>query len=262
MPKIPSAVRDSKVTQAVVAAGCTEAHVGKVRHSYNLPGHPKLMLVVATDRISIFDHVLNALIAGKGEILTALTVYWLTRILSGVPSHLMAHGSGIDQYLPESLRGNPELQSRALVVKRLKMLPIEFIVRGNLTGSGYKSYQKDGTVCGIQLRPGYVDGSFLDEPLLAPSTKAEEGHDVNISFDEMVAILTPFSAVKPKLELKQLNCRAWLSTGSTKQLPLPRSAVLFCWIPSLKLVLMKKVISSWLTKFLPRTHPAFRTPRA
>ncbi len=157
---------------------------GKVRDTYLLPDHRDLLLSVASDRISIFDFVLPAIIAQKGEILTAMNVFWRTQIIGGVVPHdLAAYGSGIDNYLPMHLRNNPELQKRASVVRKLTMLPIEAVVRGYLTGSGFESYQKTRMVCGHVLAEDFFDGSELPYAIFTPTTKKEEGHDEHIGAD-------------------------------------------------------------------------------
>ncbi len=156
-------------------------HRGKVRDTYDVPGHPDKLLVIATDRVSIFDFVLGALVPQKGEVLVALTVFWLTEVLSGIDHHLLAFGSGIDEFLPSELIANPELQRRAVVVKRLTMVPIECIARGYLTGSGWKAYRKNQAVCGVTLPDGLYDGSKLPKPIFTPTTKAVVGHDEHIS---------------------------------------------------------------------------------
>jgi len=161
-------------------------HQGKVRDTYALPDHPDKLLVVATDRVSIFDFVLGALIYHKGEVLTALTVFWLTRVLTGVRHHMLAYGSQIDRYLPMQLQGNRELMRRALVVEKHLMLELECIARGYLTGSGWTAYQettaKDGVgkVCGIELPAGLHDGSPLEPAIFTPTTKAKVGHDEHV----------------------------------------------------------------------------------
>jgi phosphoribosylaminoimidazole-succinocarboxamide synthase len=150
---------------------------GKVRDTYELPDDK--LLVVTTDAISIFDFVLNALVPGKGCILNALSHLWNSKLAElGFATHHIASGAAIDEHLPEPLRGNRELQTRASVVRRLKMLPVEFIARGYLTGSGLQSYLKDRTVCGHRLPDDLQDGDLLPYPLDTPTTKAEEGHDV------------------------------------------------------------------------------------
>jgi phosphoribosylaminoimidazole-succinocarboxamide synthase len=177
---IPHKVVDTSFGFILRQAGLTHIHRGKVRNTYFVPD-PALLLVLASDRVSIFDFVLPALVPYKGEILTALTVFWLTEVLSQTDHHLVAFGTGIDQYLPPELRGNAELHKRGLIVRRLKMVPVECIVRGYLTGSGLKSYKKTGHVCGIELAPGLHDGSrILPHPIFTPTTKAESGHDEHL----------------------------------------------------------------------------------
>jgi len=164
--------------------GLTLLGRGKVRDTYELPDGN--ILVVATDGISIFDFELNALVPMKGIILTAFTVYWCRFLETyGIKTHLVAAGSQIDRYLPENLRNNYDLQSRAIVAKRFEMAPVEFIVRGYITGSGLDAYNKCGAVCGIALPEGLEDGDKLPSPIDTPTTKAETGHDVHLNAEEI-----------------------------------------------------------------------------
>jgi phosphoribosylaminoimidazole-succinocarboxamide synthase len=164
-------------------------HSGKVRETFELNARrdgSQLLLVVATDRVSFFDFVAGPVIDKKGEILTAMNVFW--RITFPNYLHdLVAFGSKIDAFLPVELQDNIWLQKRAIVVKRLSMIDGEFIFRDYLTGSGWKDYQAtapDHKLCGYSLPAGLHDGSKLPERLFTPSTKAVEGHDENISADE------------------------------------------------------------------------------
>lgn len=161
-------------------------HQGKVRDTYEIPGHPDKLLVVATDRLSIFDFVLGKNAQGKGENLTATTIFWLIDVFADIPNHLIAYGSKIDAYLPEALRSFPSLQKRAIIVKRLNMLPIECIVRGYLTGSGLAAYKETGMVCGHMLPEGLHDGSKLTTPLFTPTTKPTEGHDEHVTAESVL----------------------------------------------------------------------------
>lgn len=163
-------------------------HSGKVRETFELPNHPNLLLQVATDKLSIFDIVLNTSVPKKGAVLTAMTHFWLPT-QRDIANHLVAVGSGIDGFLPGELRGNPDLQSRSLVIDKLRMLPVECVVRGYLTGSGWKDYRKTGAVCGIKLPQGLPDGSKLPEPIFTPATKAISGHDENISYKSLEHIV-------------------------------------------------------------------------
>lgn len=161
---------------------------GKVRDTYVLENGR--LLVVATDGISIFDFVLNALIPEKGIILTAMNHFWMKYIAEfGFKTHFIAAGADVDQYLPKNLRGNTDLQSRAIVVERLNMAPVEFIFRTCLTGSGLTSYKESGRVYGHQLPPGIQDGDQLPYLLFTPTDKSEEGHDKPISVDNAIGAL-------------------------------------------------------------------------
>jgi len=160
-------------------------HHGKVRDIYAV-GDDKL-LVVQTDRLSAFDVILPNPIPGKGEVLTAMSNFWLNKLQHVIPNHL----TGID---PESVvntdADRAQVRGRAFVAKKLKPLPIEAIVRGYLAGSGWKDYRKTGKVCGIALPAGLREAEKLPEPLFTPSTKAAVGdHDENISFAQTVELL-------------------------------------------------------------------------
>lgn len=159
---------------------------GKVRDTYLLQDGNLLSL--ATDGISIFDFVLNALVPQKGIILNAMNHFWLQYLKGfGVKNHFVAAGAEIDRYLswPWYLGNDVDLQSRAIVVKCLQMAPVEFIARAVLTGSAIKSYAENGQVCGHQLLPGLQDGDALPYILDTPTTKAEEGHDENLSAQQV-----------------------------------------------------------------------------
>ena len=177
MPTIPECVAETQLVK-MITNKLERVHQGKVRDTFSLPNGN--LLVFATDRISIFDFVLPAVVLDKGRILTALSIFWLTKVLTDTPNHLVAFGDDIDAYLPTRISSLPNLKKRALVVKKQEMLPVECIVRGHLTGSGWKSYQRDGSVCGIQLPSGLHDGSKLPEPIFTPTTKAEIGHDEDL----------------------------------------------------------------------------------
>jgi phosphoribosylaminoimidazole-succinocarboxamide synthase len=152
------------------------------------------MLIVTTDRLSAFDVILPTPIVGKGAVLTQIANFWFDKLSPIVPNHL----TGID---PDSVVTDPlekaQLGERAIVVKKLKPLPIEAVVRGYLVGSGWKEYQKSGTVCGIALPAGLQEASKLPEPIFTPSTKAELGsHDENITFDQTIALVGAELAAK------------------------------------------------------------------
>ena len=165
---------------------------GKVRDIYDLGDS---LLLVATDRISAFDCIMPNGIPGKGTVLTQITLNWF-KVLSDMPNHLLT--ADVAKY-PEVLKKYAaDLEGRSMIVRKLKMLPVECIVRGYLIGSGWESYQKSRSVCGIPLREGYVKADKLDTPIFTPTTKAETGHDMPISFDELAKTIGADMAQKLK----------------------------------------------------------------
>lgn len=152
---------------------------GKVRDIYDLGDH---LLLVATDRVSAFDVVLPNGIPGKGRVLTQISVFWFRQMEDIVKNHLVA--TDVQDFPEPLLKYRDILEGRSILAKKAEPLPIECIVRGYLSGSGWKEYREKGTVCGIPLPAGLVESARLDEPIFTPSTKAEAGHDLNISFAE------------------------------------------------------------------------------
>jgi phosphoribosylaminoimidazole-succinocarboxamide synthase len=158
--------------------GARHIHSGKVRDLYELEAGPYAgqLLMVASDRISAFDHVLSPAIPGKGEILTRMSLWWFDQLADLVPHHVLSTD------VPAAVQG------RAVICERLAMFPVECVARGYLTGSGLLDYRATGEVCGVALPPGLEDGSRLPEPIFTPATKAELGeHDENVSYDAVVA---------------------------------------------------------------------------
>jgi phosphoribosylaminoimidazole-succinocarboxamide synthase len=156
---------------------------GKVREMY---GFGDRLLMVASDRISAFDVVLPTPIPDKGRVLTGLSKFWFDRIEGIVPNHLIT--TDLSAYPPEA-QGAPDLAGRSMLVNRLTMLPIECVVRGYLVGSGWKDYQRTGTVSGLELPEGLIESDKLPEPLYTPSTKATDGHDQNIDRDAGILLV-------------------------------------------------------------------------
>jgi phosphoribosylaminoimidazole-succinocarboxamide synthase len=153
---------------------------GKVRDVYEIDDY---LLIVATDRVSAFDVVLSNGIAGKGKVLTQISLYWFRVMKDIMENHVVATET---KDYPDALsKYEGVLKDRSMLVKKASPMPVECIVRGYLSGSGWKEYQAKGTVCGITLPKGLVESARLEEPIFTPSTKAEEGHDINISFGEM-----------------------------------------------------------------------------
>ncbi|MDH4562219.1 phosphoribosylaminoimidazolesuccinocarboxamide synthase [Pseudomonas sp. BN411] len=164
---------------------------GKVRDLYEIDD--KRMLMVATDRLSAFDVILEQPIPDKGKILTAISNFWFDKLQSVVPNHFT--GDKVEDVVPAAEL--PLVEGRAVVAKRLKPVAVEAIVRGYIVGSGWKEYQKTGTVCGIQLPAGLKEASKLPQPIFTPSTKAAVGdHDENISFEQCEAIIGKELAAK------------------------------------------------------------------
>ena len=152
--------------------GLPLVHAGKVRELYAMPG--ERLLMVATDSISAFDHVLASRVPDKGRILNQLSLWWFERIADVVANHVLSTD------VPTVVAG------RAVVCERLAMIPVECVARGYLTGSGWHEYQRDGRVCGVPLPAGLVDGSRLPQPIFTPATKAALGkHDENVTFEEV-----------------------------------------------------------------------------
>ena len=153
---------------------------GKVRELYDLhPTHPDCLLMVASDRISTYDAVHPTPIPDKGKVLTGLSAFWFQKTEQIVANHMISATEGV----PEEARG------RALVVRKLKMLPVECVVRGYITGSGWKDYQGTGAVSGIELPAGLRESEQLPEPIFTPSTKAEVGHDEAIDFERATELV-------------------------------------------------------------------------
>lgn len=158
---------------------------GKVRDLYAVGD---ALLLVATDRISAFDHMLGTGIPGKGKILTQISLFWFDLLSDLVPNHLIT--ANVDHF-PASLRPfRDQLEGRSMLCRRAAMYPVECVARGYLAGSGWKEYQAGATVCGIPLPAGLLDGSKLPEPLFTPATKSQDGaHDENISFAATAVVL-------------------------------------------------------------------------
>jgi phosphoribosylaminoimidazole-succinocarboxamide synthase len=157
---------------------------GKVRDNYAV-GNDRL-LMIATDRLSAFDVVMNEPIPGKGRLLTEMALFWFAHLEGIVPNHL----TGDDPLSAVQPDERDQVRGRAMLVKRLKPVPIEAVVRGYLAGSGWKEYRNSGRVCGVALPPGLQEASRLPEPIFTPATKAEAGaHDENIDFERMSAAI-------------------------------------------------------------------------
>ena len=172
---------------------------GKVRQIYDNGGS---LIMVATDRISCFDVILNNVIEKKGTVLTQMSKFWFDYTKDIMDNHMISTDV---KDMPEFFQ-TPEFEGKSMLCKKLKMLPLECIVRGYITGSGWASYKKDGTVCGIKLPEGLKESEKLPEPIYTPSTKAEIGdHDLNISYEESIAHLEKYYPGKGAEYAKKLK---------------------------------------------------------
>lgn len=155
---------------------------GKVRDIYDLGDQ---LVLVTSDRISAFDTIMPSLVPNKGAVLNRMSAFWFDLTKQFVPNHMISVDNAD---MPEEFQ-TPEFAGRCMLVKKLKMLPLECIVRGYITGSGWESYKKDGSVCGIQLPSGLRESEHLLNPIYTPTTKATEGHDEHISFEQTVDLI-------------------------------------------------------------------------
>jgi phosphoribosylaminoimidazole-succinocarboxamide synthase len=224
--------------------GVPQPRRGKVRDIYDMGDS---LLFIATDRISAFDVVMPNGIPDKGKVLTGLSLFWFD-LMKWMPNHLVT--ADVSKY-PEKLRKySKDLQGRSMLVKKASPLAIECIVRGYITGSGWKDYQKTGTVCGIALRKGYKQAEKLDEALFTPSTKAELGtHDENISIEKAREIVGAKFADKAKeLSLKVYNTAA--DYAKTKGIILADTKFEF-GILNDELILIDEVLTPDSSRFWP-----------
>jgi phosphoribosylaminoimidazole-succinocarboxamide synthase len=178
---------------------------GKVRDIYALPNDQ--LLFVATDRISAFDHVLGSGIPDKGRILTQLSLFWFDFLRDTVKNHLLT--ASTSSYPSQLQPYATQLEGRSMLVKRAEMFPVECVVRGYLSGSGWKDYQQTGAICGINLPQGLRESDRLPEPIFTPAAKNNVGHDENISFEQMVNTI----GQKPAEDLRDLTFAIYEKAG-------------------------------------------------
>ncbi len=181
----PELLESSRAMGEVAVPGLTPWRRGKVRSVFE--AGPDHFVIVASDRLSAYDSILPTPIPGKGAILSLISAFWMRTLAAATPHHLVSDDPA---EFPEPFRTHAELlRGRAQLVRRAERHDIECVVRGYLTGSGWKEYQRSGTVCGIALPAGLKDGSRLDPAIFTPATKNDTGHDENISFERMCAIV-------------------------------------------------------------------------
>jgi len=184
----------SLVVTSTRSATRTPTRSGKVRDLYDLGDS---LLIVATDRLSAFDVVLPDGIPNKGKVLTQISAFWFEKLASVVPNHVIT--TDVNRF-PEPFRSDPAVfAGRSMLVRKTRPLPVECVVRGYLSGSGWSEYRKSGAICGIRLQEGLRESDRLPEPLFTPTTKAEQGHDENITFEQVVDIVGPAVAGRIRL---------------------------------------------------------------
>jgi len=227
---------------------------GKVRDVYDLG---ERLVIVATDRISAFDWVLPTPIPEKGRILTALTLFWLRWLK--VPNHFLSDRP-VD--FPAEFRGS-EFAGRTMLVQKTEVLPIECVVRGYLAGSGWKDYRRTGAVCGVNLAEGMQESQKLPEPIFTPASKAESGHDENISFDQMVAAVGRVAATELRSRSLDIYSRA-SAYAATKGVLLADTKFEWGRLPSGEIILIDEVLTPDSSRFWPadgyapgRSQPSF-----
>jgi phosphoribosylaminoimidazole-succinocarboxamide synthase len=174
---------------------------GKVRDVYFLDDQH--LLFVATDRISAFDYILASGIPDKGRVLTQISLFWFDFLKDIAPNHFIT--ADVSQYPAAVRKYAGQLRGRSMLVRRGNMFPVECVVRGYLSGSGWKEYKTTGKVCGIQLPPGLMESSQLPEPIFTPATKEASGHDINISFEEMCRLVDP----EESKQLREISLRLY-----------------------------------------------------
>ncbi len=223
-------------------------HRGKVRDIYAVDA--ERLLIVQTDRLSAFDVILPNPIPGKGRVLTAMSNFWFRKLRHVIANHLLDEA-------PESLVAPEEREQvagRAFVVRKLKPLPIEAIVRGYVAGSGWKDYQKTGMISGIVLPPGLQEAQQLPQPLFTPSTKAAMGsHDENISFAEMEKIMDPLLAAQVRDKTIQLYCEA-AAYAATRGIIIADTKFEFGQDQAGKLYLIDEALTPDSSRFWPSEH--------
>jgi phosphoribosylaminoimidazole-succinocarboxamide synthase len=215
---------------------------GKVRDVYDLGDK---LVIVATDRISAFDYVLRPGIPNKGRLLTAMSLFWFKWL--NVPNHIIS--AELSALPPEFQR--PELEGRTMLVKKTTVVPVECVARGYLLGTGWKEYQAGGTVCGIKLPAGLQQASKLAEPLFTPATKAESGHDENISFEQMARAVGEATATELKGQTLDVYRRA-AAHAESRGIILADTKLEWGRLPSGEMILIDEVLTPDSSRFWPK----------
>ena len=222
---------------------------GKVRDVYSIEGN---LLIIATDRISAFDCILPQGIPGKGRVLTSMSLFWFDMLSSVIPNHLIS--TDVDAF-PAPLRHyRDQLEGRSMLVKRCRMEPVECVARGYISGSGWKDYKNTGAICGIPLPAGMVESDKLPEPIFTPATKAETGHDENISFEVATKLIGRQTAALLR-ELTLLIYEKASTYAETRGIIIADTKFEFGWFDG-ELLLADEVLTPDSSRFWPRKEYA------
>ena len=219
---------------------------GKVRDVYEIT--PNQLLMVATDRVSAFDVILGSGIPDKGRVLTQLSLFWFEFLRDVVPNHVIS--ADVDEF-PEPLQQfREQLEGRSMFIHLAKMVDIECVARGYLSGSGWKEYQQSGTICGIPLPPGLRDGDRLPSPIFTPATKATSGHDENIPFEQVIESV----GLKLATQLRDLTLKIYdraAAYAETRGIILADTKLEFGYVDG-RLVVADEALTSDSSRFWPR----------
>lgn len=225
---------------------------GKVREIYEVDENSLMMVV--SDRISAYDVILPVMIPDKGKVLNKISEFWFDFVKDIIPNHIIT--TKFEEF-PEEFK-TEEFKDRSMLVKKLKMLPVECIVRGYITGSGWKSYKQDGTVCGIKLSDGLKESEKLPEPIFTPTTKAEEGHDMNISFEEVCDLIGKDLAEKVKAKTIEIYSKC-ADYAKSKGIIIADTKFEFGLDENGNLVLADEVLTPDSSRFWPANDYEVRT---
>lgn len=219
---------------------------GKVRDVYSIDGN---LLIVATDRISAFDCILPQGIPGKGVVLTQMSLFWFEFLRDVVPNHVIT--ADVNKFPSQLHPFAGQLEGRSMLVKRCRMEPIECVARGYISGSGWKDYQRTGAICDINLPTGMHESERLPEPIFTPATKAETGHDENVSFDATVRAVGENTATL----LRDLTLKVYSTAAEyalTRGIILADTKFEFGWDSTGQLLIADEVLTPDSSRFWPR----------
>jgi phosphoribosylaminoimidazole-succinocarboxamide synthase len=227
---------------------------GKVRDVYSVDGN---LLIVATDRISAFDCILPQGIPGKGRVLTMMSLFWFDLLSSVIPNHLVS--ANVDAFPARLRQYRDQLEGRSMLVKRCRMEPVECVARGYVSGSGWKDYKNTGAICGIQLPAGLRESDKLPEPIFTPATKAETGHDENISFETAAGLIGRQTTALLR-DLTLLIYQKASTYAETRGIIIADTKFEFGWYDG-ELLLADEVLTPDSSRFWPRKEYAAGGPQ-